>query len=323
MIYTVTLNPSLDYIATVKNFQTGTVNRTCLENLFPGGKGINVSMVLQNLGMDTEAIGFAAGFTGEELKRLLQARGLRTDFVAVKEGMTRINVKLQSTQETEINGMGPAVSEMELTELVKKLDQLSKEDILVLAGNIPAGLPSNLYGTILERLQEKGLLGVVDATGESLISALPSHPFLIKPNLAELLGLFRETPQGGKESTPKELEQKESGETSLGQERLIVHYAKRLQALGARNVLVSLGAEGAYLLTEQGESLQGRAPKGRVVGTVGSGDSMVAGFLTGYLQSGDYEKALAWGICAGSASAFSNGLATRTQVEALLTNYNK
>lgn len=296
MIYTVTLNPSLDYIVAVKQFRTGIVNRTSEEKLLPGGKGINVSIVLKNLGVESIALGFAAGFTGAELERRLAEFGICTDFVRAGAGMTRINVKLRSEAETEINGMGPRLAEEELESFFKKLDRLSDGDCLVLAGNIPTGLPVSFYRRILEHVSGKKLQVVVDATKESLLNTLPFHPFLIKPNRQELQELF------GVEISSQE-------ELSL--------YAGKLQEMGARNVLVSLAGEGAFLKTETGEMFFCDAPKGTVINSVGAGDSMVAGFLKGFWESGDYGRALQMGICAGSASAFSQDLALRRDVEEL------
>ncbi|NLL80500.1 MAG: 1-phosphofructokinase [Clostridiales bacterium] len=301
MIYTVTLNPSLDYIVSVEHFQAGIVNRTYQEKILPGGKGINVSTVLKNLGVDNVALGFTAGFTGDEILKRLKEFKLQADFIPVKEGMSRINVKLRSDEETEINGMGPKVTKEELEQLYQKLDRLKDGDFLVLAGNIPEGLPKSMYMSILERVKEKKLQIVVDATKGILVSALAYHPFLIKPNNHELQEIF-------------DAEIKTQADTCF--------YAKKLQEMGARNVLVSLAGDGAVLLTEDGEVLIGSAPKGKLVNSVGAGDSMVAGFLTGYLETGDYKEAFKMGISAGSASAFSEELATRKEVEVILRSHH-
>lgn len=300
MIYTVTFNPSLDYIVTVPGFTCGVVNRTTEEKIFPGGKGINVSMVLKNLGIDSTALGFYAGFTGQELRRLVEQKGIRAEFIPVDKGMTRINVKIRAGQESEINGQGPLVAKADIGQLYEKLDVLSDGDILVLAGSIPDVMPQTSYMDIMEHLKEKKLKIVVDATRELLVNVLPYHPFLIKPNNHELEEIFRVKINGKAE---------------------IAAYAKRLQELGARNVLVSMAGDGAVLVTEQGEVFEAEAPKGKVLNSVGAGDSMVAGFLAGYLAANNYEEAFHMGLCTGSASAFSEELATRAEVEALLTSY--
>ncbi len=307
MIYTVTFNPSLDYIVSVENFKTGTVNRTTSEKIYPGGKGINVSMVLGNLGIESRALGFSAGFTGDELERLLDERKVKSDFIRVKQGMTRINVKLYSNEkisnneisniETEINGQGPAISDGDIDKLYEKLDRLKDGDILVLAGSIPSVMPSSIYMDIMKHLQNKRLKIVVDATKDLLVNVLKYHPFLIKPNNYELGEIF---------------------EVKLDSKDEVVTYAKRLQEMGALNVLVSMAGEGAVLVTENADVYKMDAPKGKVINSVGAGDSMVAGFLAGYLEKNDYFQALKMGVCTGSASAFSNGLATKDEVMKLL-----
>lgn len=300
MIYTVTFNPSLDYIVSVKQFRAGIVNRTCQEKILPGGKGINVSIVLGNLGVENIALGFTAGFTGAEIRKRLEAFRLKTDFITAQSGMSRINVKLRSDEETEINGMGPQISEAELAQLYDKLRNLSNGDFLVLAGNIPEGLSKSMYTSILEKVKDKELQIVVDATKEILVSVLSYHPFLIKPNRQELQEIF-----DAEIVTPAE----------------VCFYAKKLQEMGARNVLVSMAGEGAVLLTEEGEILVSDAPKGRLVNSVGAGDSMVAGFLAGYLETEDYKEAFKMGISAGSASAFSEELATSREVEEIMSSH--
>lgn len=296
MIYTVTFNPSLDYIVTVDNFTCGIVNRTKNEVLFPGGKGINVSMVLKNLGHENTALGFLAGFTGRELERLLEDKGVATDFIPVENGMTRINVKLRSDRETEINGQGPAISREDIARLYQKLDTLQDGDTLVLAGSIPDIMPGSMYMEILRHLQDKNLRIVVDATRDLLVNVLQYHPFLIKPNNHELGEIFGTI-----------IEKKED----------VIAYAGKLQDKGARNVLVSMAGAGAVLVAEDGTVLKAEAPKGKVRNSVGAGDSMVAGFLAGYLESGSYADAFRMGVCAGSASAFSEELALREEVIAL------
>lgn len=302
MIYTVTFNPSLDYIVTVPHFTCGRVNRTSEEKLFPGGKGINVSIVLKNLGVESTALGFFAGFTGEKLKSLMEEKGIRADFIPVAEGMTRINVKLRSEEETEINGQGPAIGEEDIKKLYEKMDELSEGDVLVLAGSIPDVMPKTIYMDIMEHLQEKKLQIAVDATRDLLVNVLQYHPFLIKPNNHELGEIFG---------------------VELYKKSEVVVYAKKLQEMGARNVLVSMAGEGAVLVTEDGSVYEAEAPKGKVINSVGAGDSMVAGFLAGYLETGDYERAFYTGLCTGSASAFSEELATKDEVEVLLHQYKK
>lgn len=296
MIYTVTFNPSLDYIVEVPSFQMGMTNRTTSESIFPGGKGINVSMVLQNLGVENTALGFTAGFVGDEINRLLQEKGCHTAFLMLPEGTSRINVKLKSADGTEINARGPVITETALQQLLEKLDTLKKGDVLVLAGSIPAGVPITIYQDILERLSEKEILTVVDATGNLLCNVLEHHPFLIKPNHHELGEIF--------------------GVTIDSHEQAKV-YAEKLQKQGARNVLVSMGGKGAALLTETGEFYHLPAPEGKLVNSVGAGDSMVAGFLAGWLENGEYAHAFRMGTAAGSASAFSENLATKEEVLAL------
>ena len=308
MIYTVTFNPSLDYIVGVDEFKTGKVNRTAEELILPGGKGINVSIVLQNLGMESIPLGFAGGFTGEEIRRLLKEQKVEEQFVRVKKGISRINVKLRSlenmpdgektvSEESEINGMGPEISGEELETFYRQLDTLQKGDILVLAGSIPTVLPPTIYRDIMKRLQKRKVMIVVDATKDLLVNVLEYHPFLIKPNNYELGEIFGVT-----------LQTKED----------VVLYAKKLQEMGAGNVLVSMAGDGAVLVAEDGSVYRAEAPEGRVRNSVGAGDSMVAGFLYGYLNSGTYEDAFYYGICSGSASAFSENLATRKEVEKLL-----
>lgn len=300
MIYTVTFNPSLDYVVQVDDFAVGEINRTRTESIYPGGKGINVSLVLQNLGLPSVALGFTAGFSGAEIERLLQEAGCRCDFIAVKAGYSRINTKIISGAETALNGQGPQLSEAELAALFNKLRRLTQDDVLVLAGSIPASLPDNIYEQILELLQPVGTRVVVDATGDLLLKVLKYRPFLIKPNHEELGEFF--------------------GRGPLLTEEEILAAAQRLQQQGARNVLVSRGANGALLLDENGKLHKQASPKGTLVNSVGAGDSMVAGFLAGYLQTQDYDAALRLGVAAGSASAFKAWLATREDVEKILAS---
>lgn len=296
MIYTVTFNPSLDYIVTVPDFMPGRVNRTKEETIFPGGKGINVSMVLKNLGIDSRSLGFMAGFTGAEIVRLLKERHVASDFIRVEKGISRINVKLKGKEESEVNGKGPAISEEDIRKLHRQLQRLKDGDLLVLAGSIPDVMPDSAYMDIMELLKGKDLKIVVDATGELLVKALPYQPFLVKPNNHELGEIFHT-------------------EISTASEAL--EYAQKMREMGAKNVLVSMAGKGAVLADENGKTYQTKPPKGKVVNSVGAGDSMVAGFLAGFLKTGDYREAFLTGVCAGSASAFSRELATKQEVAAL------
>lgn len=300
MIYTVTFNPSLDYIVNVPGFTCGRVNRTREEKIFPGGKGINVSMVLKNLGYENTALGFYAGFTGNELKRLVEEKGICADFIPVAEGMSRINVKIRGDEESEINGQGPAILNDDIEKLYEKLERLRDGDILVMAGSIPDVMPQTIYMDIMKYLADRNLKIVVDATKDLLVNVLQYHPFLIKPNNHELGEIFGVT-------------FKERSE--------VIPYAKKLQKMGAKNVLISMAGDGAVLVAEDGNVYKSEAPKGKVVNSVGAGDSMVAGFLAGYLQSGSYQDAFHMGVCTGSASAFSEELATKAEVEQLLKSF--
>ena len=298
MIYTVTFNPSLDYIVRMDSFATGEINRVNYEQVLAGGKGINVSIVLKNLGQNNTALGFLAGFTGEEIKRQLHEFGVTNDFVQLNQGFSRINVKAKAENETEINGQGPDIDEAKLAELFTKLDQLQADDTLVLAGSIPKTLPDDIYQQIMARLNSKGIRIIVDAEKKLLLNVLQYHPFLIKPNNHELGDMFGVT---------------------LTTDAEIIEYAKKLQAKGAQNVLISMAGDGAILLTTDGTTYKCPAPKGKLVNSVGAGDSMVAGFITGFNESaGDFKTAFHMGVATGSASAFSDNLATRPEVEALL-----
>ena len=294
MVYTVTFNPALDYVVRLDCFTAGEVNRTTSEEIQLGGKGINVSTILGNLGVENVALGFLAGFTGKALESGLRKKNVRTDFIWLNEGLTRINVKIKADTETEINGQGPAISRQAYEALLGKLDQLTEGDILVISGSIPAALPSDLYQRILARVQDKKVLAAVDATRDLLCNTLPYGPFLIKPNRHELGEIF------GKELTRDED---------------ICACAAELQRRGARNVLVSMAGEGAVLLDENGRVYMQPAPKGTLVNAVGAGDSMVAGFIAGWEQKRDYLHAFKMGISAGSASAFSEFLATRKEID--------
>ena len=297
MIYTITFNPALDYISQVENFKIGKINRTKTEKILPGGKGLNVSTVLKNLGIESTALGFIAGFTGKELKRNIEEKGIKTDFIKVEKGITRINVKISSNEETALNGNGPEITEEDINKLLEKIEKITKEDMVILAGNIPRCINNDIYEIICKTLEKNNVTFVVDATKELLMNVLKYKPFLIKPNKEELEETFKE-----------KIETKEE---------IIVH-AKKLQLIGAQNVLISLGGEGAILLTTEGKEFYSKAPKGKVLNTVGAGDSMVAGFIAGYEKSGDFEQAFKMGIATGSASSFSMNLATAEEVANLL-----
>lgn len=293
MIYTVTFNPALDYVVHMDTFALGEVNRTSAEALYYGGKGINVSTVLTNLGVPNIALGFIAGFTGKAIEDGLRAQGIQTDFIQLKNGFSRINVKIKSGSETEINGQGPKIENADLEQLFIKTSLFRADDILVLAGSIPKTLPADIYEDLLARLEGKGIRYVVDATGDLLVNVLKYKPFLIKPNNKELGEIF------GK---------------SLETEEQLVLYAKKLQEMGARNVLVSRAKDGALLAAEDGHIYKmGNAP-GRVRNSVGAGDSMVAGFLAGWLDTGLYDYALRLGSAAGNATAFSQGIAEKEEI---------
>lgn len=297
MIYTVTFNPALDYVIKVKDFQTGVVNRVYQENVFFGGKGINVSVVLRELGLDSVALGFTAGFTGEAIENGVAAMGITSDFIRLANGMSRINVKMKSQNETEINGQGPDISKEAIGRLFEKLDALKEGDVLILAGSIPSTLPEDIYEQIMARLMDKGIRIAVDATKDLLLNVLKYHPFLIKPNNHELGEMFG---------------------VVLKSDEEIIRYVKELQKMGARNVLISMAGDGAILVTEAGEVHRIGVPKGTVVNSVGAGDSMVAGFMAGYLTTKDYEYALKLGTASGSATAFSEGLAVKADIDKLL-----
>ena len=294
MIYTVTFNPALDYVVEVDKLILGATNRTFYEQMLPGGKGVNVSVVLNNLGVKTTALGFLAGFVGEEIERLVAGSGVTTEFIRLSRGCSRINMKVRNMDGTEINGMGPEIPKEKIEELMERLDCLTEKDVLVLAGSIPDSLPSTIYMDIMKRLEKKSVTIVVDAVKDLLRNVLPYRPFLIKPNHHELGDLFGVT---------------------LNSREEVIPYAKELQKLGARNVLVSLGGQGAVLLDEYGKVHESEAPEGRVVNAVGAGDSMVAGFIAGFLESEDYAHAFRMGLAAGSASAFSETLAGKAEID--------
>lgn len=299
MIFTVTFNPSLDYIVGLDEFHEGEVNRSQWEHIFPGGKGINVSMVLKNLAIGNVALGFVGGFTGKEIQRRVKAFGCYTDFVKLKSGISRINVKVKANIESEINGQGPHITKKELARLFEKLELIKKGDILVLAGSIPNALPEDTYEIIMKVLENRGIKIVVDATGELLLKVIKYQPFLIKPNNHELGEIF--------------------GVTLTNRED-IIKSAKRLQKMGAQNVLISMAGDGAILIGENGQIYEMKAPKGIVKNSVGAGDSMVAGFLAGYLGDEDLGEAFRMGVATGSASAFSEALATKDEVSKILND---
>ena len=298
MIYTLTLNPSLDYIVDVEDFQTGKTNRTASEEILPGGKGLNVSMVLDHLGIESTALGFLAGFTGEEIARRITGTKIYPDFIKVSRGMSRINLKLRTIDGTEINGAGPAIAEKDIARLLKKLDSIQEGEMLVLAGSVPPALPEDIYRQIMLRVKASGAKVIVDTTGEKLLSVLPEKPFLVKPNNHELGDIF-----GVKLETRRE----------------VFPWALKLKELGAENVIVSLAGEGAVMVSGDGDIFEAPAPEGRLINAVGAGDAMVAGFLAGSLL-GDAEKAFRMAVAAGSASAFSQHLATKEAIEDLCRN---
>ena len=297
MINTITLNPSLDYIVKVDSFKVDSLNRIEEERIYAGGKGINVSIVLKNLGVENTALGYVAGFTGDEILRQIESHGVNCDFVKLEKGFSRINVKLKSDGETEINGSGPEITEENLKILYKKLSTLTKGDYLILSGSIPTSVPDDIYENIMNSLLDTGVEFIVDATKELLLKVLKYKPFLIKPNHHELAEMFN---------------------VELKDDEDIIKYGKKLQEMGAKNVLISMAGDGAILLPENGEAIKREVPKGVLKNSVGAGDSMVAGFLCGYLKNNDIDEAFKMGIATGSASAFSEELATEREVYELL-----
>ena len=293
MIYTVTFNPSLDYIVSVDDFKLGLTNRTSSELILPGGKGTNVSTVLKNLGLESTALGFVAGFTGNEIVKRLNDMGIKSDFISIENGISRINLKLKSIDGTEINGAGPDISEEKVNELMDKLNQLKEGDVLVLAGSIPSSMSDNIYRDIMADLKDRGVMIVVDATKDLLLNVLEYHPFLIKPNNHELGEIF---------------------DVKLTTREEVIPYGRKLQEKGARNVPVSMAGEGAVLIAEDGQVFDAPAPKGKLINGVGAGDSMVAGFVAGWIEKQDYEYAFHMGVASGSASAFSENLATKEEI---------
>lgn len=306
MIYTVTFNPSIDYVVGVKNFNINATNRSEYEKIYAGGKGINVSIVLNNLGVKTKALGFCAGFTGNEIIRLLNEKEISHQFIVLDSGMSRINIKIKNIDtnenvidEGEINGNGPDISDEELRKFFDQLDALSSDDILVVSGSVPKSLPNNIYGEIAKLACDKKIKVVADTTKNHIFDILKYEPFLIKPNKLEL-----------EEMTDSKI-------TNLND---VVSSSMKLRKMGAQNVLTSLGSDGAILVTPDNNVFTAKVPDGKLVNSVGAGDSVVAGFIYGYLQTNNYEAALNFAVCAGSASAYSSELATKKEVYKL---YNK
>lgn len=296
MVYTVTFNPAVDYVVRAKSLVAGATNRSDSEEIYFGGKGINVSTVLSELGIKSKALGFVAGFTGDAIEKGIAEKNIETDFVHLKKGFSRINVKIKASEETELNGQGPEITEQAVGELFKKLDETKDGDTLVLAGSIPSTMPSDIYERILERQSGKNIRIVVDATKELLLKVLKYRPFLIKPNNFELGEIF-----GRPLTTIEE----------------IIEHAAKLREMGAKNVLVSMAGEGAVLLDDDGRTHICGVCRGVVKNSVGAGDSMVAGFIAG-CEIGGYEYALKLGTAAGGATAFSDGLATADKINELL-----
>lgn len=297
VIYTVTFNPSLDYIVSVKDFRPGMTNRTSSELVLAGGKGINVSIVLGNLGIKSTALGFIAGFTGDEIVRRLHNGGINSEFIKINDGISRINIKLKSIDGTEINGQGPHIDSSHIEQLMNRLRRLESGDVLVLAGSIPAGISDNIYKDIMDMLKDKGVQIVVDATSRLLTNVLEYNPFFIKPNQHELGDIFNVT---------------------LNTQEEVIPYALELKKMGAVNVCVSIGGKGAILVADDGNVYKAKAPDGILKNSVGAGDSLVAGFLSGWIEKKDYEYAFRKGVATGSASAFSERLATNGEVNDLI-----
>lgn len=295
MIYTLTLNPAIDYVIGVDGFKTGTINRTSYENIYAGGKGLNVSTVLNNLGVDNIALGFIAGPTGDMLESIAKADGIRTEFICCKQGNTRINVKLKSgDKETEINGQGPKLTTEDVDSLMKQLSQLTSEDILVISGSAPKGIS---YVDICELVSKKGPQIVIDISGQALLDCLRYNPLLVKPNNIELADMLGEPIESVDD---------------------VIKNAKKLKELGAQNVMVSMAGDGAVLIDANGEAHVCDAPKGTVINSVGAGDTTVAAFIARYLENDSYEDILRYAVCAGSATAFNLGLADKERIELLL-----
>ena len=296
MIYTVTLNPSIDYVVETDKLKIGEVNRANKEELYPGGKGINVSLMLNELQVENTALGFLGGFIGEYIENTLASNGVNTEFIKLEKGFSRINLKIKNEVETEINGKGPHISEDNLQLLYKKIEKLKDEDILVLCGSIPNSLSNTLYQDIISMVAQKNVKVIVDATSNLLLNTLKYNPFLIKPNIHELEEIF---------------------DTKIDCIDSTIFYATKLKDMGAENVLISMGKDGALLIDSKGKIYLSNAPYGDVVNTVGSGDSMVAGFISGYLKTKEYKEALKLGASCGSATAFSSGIGEKKLIDIL------
>lgn len=301
MIYTVTFNPAMDYVMQVNNINEKDINRSEAEQIFYGGKGINVSSVLTQLDIENTATGFLAGFTGSELERMLEADNINTDFVHLKTGFTRINVKIKSEKELDINAHGPDISEQDIDELLNKLKGIKSGDYLVLSGSVPPSLSDDIYEKLLEHFTDKDINIVVDTTGNLLKNILKYKPFLIKPNHHELGEIFS---------------------VDINSTQDVIRYAKKLQEMGAKNVLVSRAKDGATLIDENGNVTSVTNASGKIVSSVGCGDSMVAGFIAGYIESRDYEKALRLGAICANATAFSSSIAKKKEIDNMLLNKN-
>lgn len=297
MVYTVTFNPAIDYVVEMSSLEPGWVNRSQSERMYFGGKGINVSIVLRELGISSKTLGFVAGFTGDAIERGLADMGIDTDFVHLESGNSRINVKIKADEETELNGQGPDISEEAIAELYSRLDRLTDGDILILAGSIPSSLPSDIYEKIMERLADRKIKTIVDATNDLLLNVLKYRPFLVKPNDHELSEIFG-----------RELESDED----------IEECARKLKEMGAENVLVSMAEKGAILIDEYGKMHRSGVCRGTLKNSVGAGDSMLAGFVAGTMDR-DYEYALKLGTAAGGATAFSEWLAERPLIDRLMS----
>ena len=298
MIYTITFNPAIDYVVNIDKLNLGITNRSTSESYYYGGKGINVSTILCNLGIKNKALGFVAGFTGDAIEKGAKDAGIDTDFIHLENGISRINIKIKSSEETEINCQGPHITDSDIEKLFSQLDELKEGDTLILAGSIPNSLPQDIYENILAKLSDRNIRFVVDATQKLLMNVLKYRPFLIKPNRQELSEMFG---------------------VEINTQEDIIKYGKKLQEMGAVNVLVSLGGDGALLIDEYSEIHTMGTVKDKVINTVGSGDSMVAGFIAGYSSKNDYDYALKLGTACGCATAFLPGLATKEKIEETLS----
>ncbi|MFM1534303.1 1-phosphofructokinase [Helcococcus ovis] len=299
MIYTLTLNPAIDHVVKLDKLEIGETNRMHEENISAGGKGINVSKILKNLGENSIVLGYIAGFTGNEIDRILKEEGLSTDFIYIRDGFTRINTKIKSEKETEINGLGLKICKQEIEKLFDKLDDIKDGDYLFLSGSIPSSMDNGFYAKIMERLFSKNVNIAVDTTGGALVKTLKYSPKIIKPNLRELEELFN---------------------CQIAENVQIERYSKRLQEMGAKNIIISMGGDGAYFLSEKGDSIFLEAPKGNVIDTVGSGDSMLAGFIFALKNNFSLVEAFKFSVSCGSATAFSEKLATKNEIYKIYKN---